>query len=243
MACWWRLLLGLWAVTPAQAGHERLNVCVKTPPHKGRPGPEAQLHEECLPWQGNACCTANTSWEAHLDVSPLRNFSLSHCGLMTPRCQKHFIQATCLYECSPNLGPWTQPVDRSGPGEHIVAVPLCREDCEQWWTDCRTSSTCKASWQEGWDLSQGRSRCPAGASCRPFPHHFPTAADLCGKVWGHLFKASPERRGSGRCVQKSFDTARGNPNMAVARLFASPAPSWGLSSPLVTASLLLSLHC
>lgn len=65
---------------------------------------------QCEPWKDNACCTATTSWEAHLDVSPLYNFSFFHCGLLTPECHKHFIQAICFYECSPNLGPWIQLV-------------------------------------------------------------------------------------------------------------------------------------
>lgn len=74
------------------------------------------IHLQCIPWKDSACCTANTSWEAHLDVSLLYNFSLVHCGLMMPDCQKHFLQAICFYECSPNLGPWIQRVGRSGRG-------------------------------------------------------------------------------------------------------------------------------
>lgn len=70
------------------------------------------FHPQCMPWKDNACCTSNTSWEAHLDVSLLYSFSLLHCGLMMPDCQKHFIQAVCFYECSPNLGPWIQQVVR-----------------------------------------------------------------------------------------------------------------------------------
>lgn len=60
---------------------------------------------QCIPWKGNACCTRSTSWEAHFDEPWLLNFSVAHCGLMTPDCQKHFIQALCFLECSYNLGP------------------------------------------------------------------------------------------------------------------------------------------
>lgn len=50
-------------------------------------------------------------------MSLLYNFSLGHCGLMMPDCQKHFVQAVCFYECSPNLGPWLQQgVRLSGGG-------------------------------------------------------------------------------------------------------------------------------
>lgn len=114
---WWRqLLLGLWAVLPTWAGPELLNICMNAKPHKPEPSPEDKLYEECIPWKHNACCTADTSWEAHLDVALLYNFSLVHCGLMMPGCQKHFLQAICFYECSPNLGPWIQQVRGAGWG-------------------------------------------------------------------------------------------------------------------------------
>ncbi|XP_006834000.1 PREDICTED: probable folate receptor delta [Chrysochloris asiatica] len=238
MPWWWRLLLGLWTVMPIWSGDKLLNVCMNTKHHKREPGPEDKLYEECIPWKDNACCTAHTSWEAHLEASPLHNFSLTHCGLLTPSCQKHFIQTLCFYECSPNLGPWIRQVDPRGQGECIVNVPLCWEDCERWWTDCRTSYTCKSNWKGGWVWSQGKNRCPAGAHCHPFPHYFPTPADLCEKIWNYSYKASPERRGSGHCIQTWFEPAQGNPNVAVARLFTSPAPSWKVSYPLLLFSVL-----
>ncbi|KAM5245956.1 sperm-egg fusion protein Juno [Ctenodactylus gundi] len=239
MAQWGQLLLGLWILTRSWGGEKPLNVCMSTEHHKRQPGPEDKLFLECTPWKDNACCTASTSWEAHLEVSVLHNFSLVHCGLLTPSCQKHFIQATCFYHCSPNLGPWIQLVDPRGPGERVLAVPLCREDCEQWWADCSSSYTCKSNWQGGWHWSRGESRCPSGALCHPFPHYFPTPADLCEKIWDNSFKASPERRSSGRCLHKWFQPAGGNPNVAVTRLFASPAPAWKRSAGLVAFSLLL----
>uniref|UniRef100_A0A452TM52 IZUMO1 receptor, JUNO n=1 Tax=Ursus maritimus TaxID=29073 RepID=A0A452TM52_URSMA len=156
MKRWWQLLLGLWTVMPPiWAGDELLNVCMNTKHHKREPGPEDKLYEECIPWQDNACCTAGTSWEAHLDASLLYTFSLLHCGVMMPGCEKHFLQAICFYECSPNLGPWIQKVRRLGRGERILDVPLCQEDCEQWWEDCRTSYTCKSNWHGDWDRSGG----------------------------------------------------------------------------------------
>lgn len=65
---------------------------------------------QCAPWRDNACCTANTSEEAHADNSYLYNFNWDHCGAMSEECRKHFIQDTCFYECSPHLGPWIQTV-------------------------------------------------------------------------------------------------------------------------------------
>ncbi|XP_059268862.1 sperm-egg fusion protein Juno isoform X4 [Mustela nigripes] len=128
-------------------------------------------------------------------------------------------------------------LDSGGPGERILEVPLCWEDCEQWWEDCRTSYTCKADWH-GWDRTEGKNLCPAQAFCHPFPHYFPTPVDLCEKIWSHSFKASPEHRNSGQCLQKWFEPAQGNPNVAVTRLFASTAPSRDHPCKLLAFSLL-----
>uniref|UniRef100_A0A8C6QN16 IZUMO1 receptor, JUNO n=1 Tax=Nannospalax galili TaxID=1026970 RepID=A0A8C6QN16_NANGA len=160
MAQWLQLLLGLWALVPIQAGDKLLTVCMNAKHHKREPGPEDKLYLQCIPWKDNACCTRNTSWEAHLQESLLFNFSLMHCGLLTPVCHEHFIQAVCFHQCSPNLGPWIQRV-KSGQEERVFGAPLCREDCEQWWEGCGSSYTCKSNWRDGWDWSQGPLYCLA----------------------------------------------------------------------------------
>ncbi|XP_028911316.1 folate receptor alpha-like [Ornithorhynchus anatinus] len=214
------LLLLLWAATAIHAGKDQLNVCMDAKHHKTEPGPEDDLHQQCSPWRDNACCTKNTSHAAHQDGSYLYNFNWQHCANMTPACKRHFIQDTCLYECSPNLGPWIQKVDASWRRERILNVPLCKEDCELWWKDCQTSYTCKSNWHKGWDWSSGQNRCPVQEACHPFPFYFPTPADLCQRIWSNSYRISNESRGSGRCIQMWFDPVEGNPNDAVARFYA-----------------------
>ncbi|NXK69040.1 FOLR1 protein, partial [Sylvietta virens] len=221
-------------VPPAVAAVSRvpealLDVCMEGKHHKGRPGPEGRLYQQCSPWKDNACCTANTSSEAHKDQSSLYNFNWNHCGVMPAQCKRHFIQDMCFHECSPNLGPWIVQAESSWRRQRMLHVPLCREDCEQWWQDCRDALTCKENWHKGWNWATGRNRCPWGSPCRPFSQVFPRPRDLCEKLWSGSYSFSPERRGSGRCIQLWFDPARGNPNAAVARFYARrrsspPAP-------------------
>ncbi|NXX56303.1 FOLR3 protein, partial [Scopus umbretta] len=111
-----------------------LHVCMDAKHHKTQPGPEGQLYGQCALWKDNACCTANTSLEAHQDQSYLYNFNWDHCGAMPEKCKRHFIQDTCLYDS------WRK--------ERILHVPLCREDCEQWWEDCQDAVTCKVNWHK-----------------------------------------------------------------------------------------------
>uniref|UniRef100_A0A8B9WWE6 Folate receptor-like domain-containing protein n=1 Tax=Bos mutus grunniens TaxID=30521 RepID=A0A8B9WWE6_BOSMU len=243
---------------------------------------------------------------------------------MEPACKRHFIQDTCLYECSPNLGPWIREVNQrwrkervlgvplckedcqswwedcrtsytcksnwhkgwnwtsgynqcpvkaachrfdfyfptpaalcneiwshsykvnqSWRKERILNVPLCKEDCQSWWEDCRTSYTCKSNWHRGWDWTSGSNKCPTGTICRTFEAYFPTPAALCEGLWSHSYKLSNYSRGSGRCIQMWFDPALGNPNEEVARFYALAltAEAWpqGIRPLLLCLALMLSL--
>ncbi|XP_036114053.1 folate receptor alpha-like isoform X2 [Molossus molossus] len=158
----------------------------------------------------------------------MARFNWDHCGLMKPACKRHFIQDTCLYECSPNLGPWIQEVNQSWRKERILNVPLCKEDCQSWWEDCRTSYTCKSNWHKGWNWTSGSNQCPVNAACHPFHFYFPTPAALCNEIWSHSYKVSNYSRGSGRCIQMWFDPTHGNPNEEVVRFYAEATNRAGL---------------
>lgn len=64
----------------------------------------------------------------------------------SPQMGARIILVSC-YACT--------QLDPRGQAERILDAPLCREDCEQWWADCRTSYTCKSNWHGGWTWSRG----------------------------------------------------------------------------------------
>lgn len=214
--------LGLLALLMAAVAKKSdLNICINGRHQKSNPGPEDDLHYMCSPWKENACCTVSTSHAAHLDQSYLYNFTWDHCGFMADICKKHFIQNTCLYECSPNLGPWIDKRDKTWFKERLLNVPICKEDCEQWWEDCQYEITCLENWHEGWDWSTGTNRCPVGAKCRLLKDIFHSPKDLCEKIWSNSYQYTTFSRGSGHCIQMWFDPREGNPNVAVADYYAN----------------------
>ncbi|XP_018604164.1 folate receptor [Scleropages formosus] len=219
-----------------------LNMCMDAKHHKTKPGPEGKLYQQCSPWKDNACCLANTTEEAHKDNSYLYNFNWDHCGAMTDKCKRHFIQDTCFYECSPHLGPWIQKVNSSWRKERILDVPLCREDCETWWEDCKDDHTCKENWHVGWDWSTDVNRCPEGTQCKKFSEIFPTAQSMCEKIWSRSYKYTTYTKDSGKCMQMWFSEGD-NPNKKVAEYYLNnigPAMAPGSLLLLsVTLSLLL----
>ncbi|XP_062983976.1 folate receptor alpha-like [Elgaria multicarinata webbii] len=236
------MLLGLFLVTAAGAAQESvLNICIDAKHQKSKPGPEDELHKQCSPWKDNSCCTVNTSQEAHMDTSYLYNFNWNHCGIMSEKCKQHFIQDTCLYECSPNLGPWIKQVDQSWRKQRILDVPLCKEDCETWWEDCQNDFTCKDNWHTGWNWTTGINRCPKGSMCQAMKRLFPRPKDLCEKIWSNSYKYTTLTRDSGGCIQMWFNTTRGNPNVAVAQYYAKAATPLPWALPVLLFPALLAL--
>uniref|UniRef100_A0A8C2QEJ6 Folate receptor beta n=1 Tax=Cricetulus griseus TaxID=10029 RepID=A0A8C2QEJ6_CRIGR len=105
-------------------------------------------------------------------------------------------------------------VDQTFPG-----CPLCKEDCQEWWEACCTSSTCKTDWHKGWDWASGK--VPDTAACHTFQYHFPTPASLCEGLWSHSYKVSNYSRGSGRCLQMWFDSTQDNSNEEVVKFYVA----------------------
>ncbi|XP_029964738.1 folate receptor [Salarias fasciatus] len=211
----------LFALSSGVTSLDKLNMCMDAKHHKVEPGPEGQLYSQCAPWKDNACCTANTSQEAHEDHSYLYNFNWNHCGPMREECKRHFIQDTCFYECSPHLGPWIQQVDQSWRKERILNVPLCKEDCESWWNDCKNDFTCKSDWHTGWNWTKDGNKCPSESKCRKWTEVFPTAKDMCEKIWSNSYLYTDLNKTSGLCMQMWFDGP--NPNKKVAEYYLENA--------------------
>ncbi|XP_032811291.2 folate receptor gamma-like isoform X1 [Petromyzon marinus] len=235
-------LLAMWASNAMAT--ELLNICMDAKHHKTKPGPEGLLYGQCEPWKDNACCNANTTEQAHEDQSYLYNFNWNHCWSLgqpklSDKCKKHFVQDTCLYECSPNLGPWIQKTDSSWRKERILNVPLCKSDCQSWWNDCRNDYTCKENWHSGWEWINGTNLCPPDSQCQMFGVIFPTPKDLCERIWSSSYKYTEDDRGSDRCIQMWFTDE--NPNVEVARYYASQMGNAGRDRPNIAVMLSLTL--
>ncbi|XP_072317934.1 folate receptor [Eucyclogobius newberryi] len=196
---------------------DKLNMCMDAKHHKTNPGPEGDLYLQCKPWRDNACCTANTSSEAHDDNSYLYNFNWNHCGGMSEQCKSHFIQDTCFYECSPHLGPWIEEANQSWRKERIVNVPLCLEDCQKWFDDCKNDMTCKTDWHKGWDWSSGINKCPKNTQCKKWTDIYPNAKAMCEQIWSNSYLYTTLSKDSGRCMQMWFTGE--NPNKKVAEYY------------------------
>ncbi|XP_062242378.1 folate receptor [Platichthys flesus] len=217
----WLVVSLLMALCSGALSLDKLNMCMDGKHHKVEPGREGDLYQQCSPWRDNACCTANISSAAHNDDSYLYNFNWDHCGTMSKQCKKHFIQDTCFHECSPHLGPWIQEVNQTWRKERVLDVPLCKEDCNDWWEDCKNDFTCKSDWHTGWDWSTGFNRCPKSSKCRPWTQVYPDPKSMCEQIWSKSYLYTDYTKTSGRCMQLWFTGP--NPNKKVAEYYINNA--------------------
>ncbi|KAK8746277.1 hypothetical protein OTU49_017340 [Cherax quadricarinatus] len=197
-----------------------LNWCLDAKLHKTAPGPENSLHKQCSPWKDRSCCTEETAHKVHNDN--IYNFNYNHCRNMSKKCNEHFLQDHCFYECSPNVGPWVVSETRTWRKERFYKVPLCASDCDAWFNDCAEDFTCTDNWSRNFDWlnDTGCSSkcltnfCPKGSECMTFRKIYGNASNFCEKVWDHAWQYTKD---SEPCMRLWFNGSVGNPNDAVAR--------------------------
>ncbi|XP_002168605.4 folate receptor gamma [Hydra vulgaris] len=172
-----------------------LNKCISSKYHKAKPSYEGRPlnGKHCQYWNNNSCCTWNTTskieQDGHLslhgiiwDQCPQKN--------MSEKCWQHFMQDTCFYECSPNLGPWIQVDTKSKKTrkERILNVPLCASDCDKWYDDCFDDYTCNDNWETDWNWSMKGTINMCPKECKKFGDYFKSSKDFCEKLFNYSFK-------------------------------------------------------
>lgn len=202
---------------PSLEGHERntlddyVNTCLDGKHHKLKPGPEGTLFKQCAPWKKRSCCRENSTRKMHTE--DWYNFSWHHCARLSPQCQSYFIQDLCFYECTPNGGPWiVQDNQMKIRNERYFNLPLCSDECNNWWNSCQDDSTCIENWTRGFDWSTGTNTCPKNSSCKKFKEIFKSSTEFCEKVWDHSWKVVPKEE---PCFKVWFNEDEENPNDVV----------------------------
>ncbi|KAF2351663.1 Folate receptor-like [Trinorchestia longiramus] len=216
--------------------------CMNARHQKVQPGPESDLFLQCSPWRNRSCCTPETTRAVHeTSHHPLNYNHCAHKRPLSDSCRRHFTQDDCFYECSPNVGPWlVRDDERPWREERFYGAPLCASDCDQWFNDCQYDLTCTDNWSLNFhwvtisasDVDQPTDGtrcknnatsckvnvCPKGSTCVTFLEMYGNASNFCETVWDGSWSYTPDNE---PCMRLWFDGAAGNPNEAVAQLYAS----------------------
>ncbi|CAH8543103.1 unnamed protein product, partial [Heterobilharzia americana] len=158
--------------------------------HKDKPSKEPELSNDCSSWSSLSCCNS-LIFEGIANKS-LYNFTHSHCGSMSEKCQQVFKKDLCFYECSPNLGPWLVKVNRKISSERMFNVPLCQSECNYWWDSCKSDRTCVTNWHIHFNWSTGTNTCPTNSSCDTIQSIFGNAKTFCESIWDDGWKVVPD---------------------------------------------------
>ncbi len=202
-----------------------LDKCVLSKNHKQKPGREGKAFAgHCSPWSDHSCCTSDTAEKIEKDtILSLYNMLLDQCPTvknMSSKCRRHFKKDTCFYECSPSLAPWIveDKVSKVTRKERIVGVPICADECEQWFDDCKFDYTCSGNWgnSSGWNWKKKGTPAMCKQPCKTFKDYYKNPKTFCEKLFNHSFKYGSKN--ASECM--SLWPSSWKDNQAVARKFA-----------------------
>jgi len=197
---------------------QNIEFCIDSKHHKKSPSKEDYLYKECKPWKDYSCCSVNTTVKVHSPENPYK-FDYNHCSphVMSDKCLQHFRRDLCFYECEPYVKPWVVKVNRTFASERIYNVPICADDCHQWWEDCQYDYTCTTNWARNFKWVNGFNYCHNVSDCRPMKEIYSGAQEFCESVWDYSWKYTPE---SEPCMRIWFNGTNGNPNRKTAKYYA-----------------------
>ncbi|PAA46539.1 hypothetical protein BOX15_Mlig029830g2, partial [Macrostomum lignano] len=206
------------------------NLCMMGRLHKAEPGPEPGLTTgPCIGYSDSSCCTAEVgSRLGSNDEFAQAAFRLDHCGRrLSAECEKWFERSRCLYECSPNLGPWLVKVSGySWRTERAYGVPLCHSQCQAWYAACAADLSCVSQLEQRLPLDPPgqrqrlRERVPDGAawhSAAVLPSCTIIRRNNSAKLSGTARIQSGARRVALLPAGLVHGHRKANPNLAVTR--------------------------
>lgn len=66
--------------------------------------------------------------------------------------------------------------------ERFYNVPLCKNDCSNWYEACKNDFTCNDNWIRGWNWTSLGNTCPINLKCQKFSDVFHNSTNFCQKV-------------------------------------------------------------
>ncbi|XP_013385040.1 folate receptor alpha-like [Lingula anatina] len=216
------LVLGQFVETEARlSAEDYLNMCIRLPNEysKARPSPEPDV--ECIRYRDESCCKPNMTTSFLEDHQWMNMTDYGHCPQkprLSPECERLTHDEMCFFACSPNSGPWIVRGKEYPYSDRYNQLPVCASQCDKWWNACKEEYTCHRNWftDPAWDAN-GMNICPKDAVCKKYTEVYTSAADFCNTIWDGGYHVVPDTE---PCMEFSFDPAKPNPNVPVARAAA-----------------------
>lgn len=141
----------------------------------------------CSNWSESFCCSDQTlEFIRNKDTLSLYHFSWDHCKQLSPKCQSYFEKNMCLYECAGILGSYLGTALRKGiKGTRYYNIPICQNDCENWYQACYSDLTCSTQWPVKGLVTnnEGQLVCSNLDDCKPFRQLFKNSHEFCQNIY------------------------------------------------------------
>lgn len=204
--------------TCALASNEQ---CIKGPYHKKSPSAENDDYKFCIPWKDLTCCTKQLDSEVDMNNSPkLYNDSWHICGNLSEHCLKFWKRQECFYQCSPYTYKWqhnTYP-------DAIQGVPLCANECDDWFDACKNDTICVENVLEDYNKTMNNGKvCPTSNECETYTQKYGNGKGLCEKMWGNSYKYVKANKEKDNCMVLWFAPGTENPNANVLKEVSASA--------------------
>ncbi len=106
--------------------------------------------------------------------------------------------------------------------ERYYQIPLCQNDCDDWFDACKDDFTCRDNWNKGFEWRNNTNFCPNHEKCETFSKKFKTAENFCNKIWDDAFKVTASENNE-QCFTFNLKSGQINPNKNAAKLFYTKA--------------------
>ncbi len=78
--------------------------------------------------------------------------------------------------------------------ERYYKIPLCQNDCNNWFNACKDDYTCRDNWNKGfkWVIRNEIkvNECPSYESCETFKTKFGNSNNFCNRIWDESFEVT-----------------------------------------------------
>ena len=149
----------------------------------------------------------------HNDVLYGDDYRWDRCGDLSPKCQAHFVNEACFYECDVHAGKWrmheTCDDADGGNGWQLLGMPIKASECDSFYEDCKDDLFCVTAESKSFFALP---TCDIATQCQKFSDIYADGKEMCELLWDNSFAYETNEE---HAYTWSFEEGEENPNNAV----------------------------
>ena len=132
----------------------------------------------------------------HNDVLYGDDYRWDRCGALSEKCQAHFVNEACFYECDVHAGKWrmyeTCDDADGGNGWQLLGMPIKASLCDSFYEDCKDDLFCVTAESKSFFALP---TCDIATQCQKFSDIYANGKEMCELLWdnsqAHVCRRDP----------------------------------------------------